>query len=260
MITVLVLAGSRQGRPDPMAVAAGLSHKALLPAGGVPMLLRVLRALQACPAVGRIIVSAEQPDSLLDPFAEALPVLRRASAASPSRSVAAVLAEFGTPLLVTTADHALLSPAMLSHVIASASPYADVPGADVIAAVARSEVILAAYPDTRRTWLRFRDGSFSGCNLFLLRTARAARVVDFWQAVEQERKHPLVLARLVGPMALAGYALRLMTVQGGLRRLGRRIGARLAIVEMPFAEAAIDVDKPDDLALVETILSRRTRG
>ena len=43
-----------------------------------------------------------------------------------------------------------------------------------------------------------------------------------------------------------------------LRRLGRRIGATLAAVEMPFAEAAIDVDKPEDRALVERILLLRT--
>ena len=36
----------------------------------------------------------------------------------------------------------------------------------------------------------------------------------------------------------------------------RVIGARVAAVRLPFAEAAIDVDKPADLALVEAILSR----
>ena len=47
-VTALVLAGQRRGT-DPMAAAAGLSHKALLPVAGVPMLLRVLAALRTYP-------------------------------------------------------------------------------------------------------------------------------------------------------------------------------------------------------------------
>jgi hypothetical protein len=35
------------------------------------------------------------------------------------------------------------------------------------------------------------------------------------------------------------------------------IGARIAAAVVPYAEAAIDVDKPADLALAETILARR---
>ena len=42
-----------------------------------------------------------------------------------------------------------------------------------------------------------------------------------------------------------------------LAALGRRTGTRLAAVEMPFAEAAIDVDKPADLALAEAVLANR---
>src|SRR6185369_15359784 len=41
--TALVLAGTRPGG-DPLADYAGVSHKALIEVGGVPMLLRVLRA------------------------------------------------------------------------------------------------------------------------------------------------------------------------------------------------------------------------
>ena len=250
-LTALILAGSREGAADPMAVSAGVSHKALLPAGGVPMLLRVIRTLQACPEVGRIVVSAQDCDALLAPFKAARPVLPRSAAASPSRSVAAVLEEFGVPLLVTTADHALLTPEIVAGFLRAADP-----GADACAAVVRSTVVQAAYPATRRTWLRFRDGSFSGANLFLLRTPRAARAVQLWQRVEQQRKHPLAMARAVGPLALLCHASGLVTRRGMLRLLERRVGARLAIIELQIAEAAIDVDCPGDLALVEAVLAR----
>ena len=251
-LTALILAGNRAGQADPLALQAGVSHKALLPVAGTPMILHVIGALQACPSIGRIVVSTERADVLPGPLQHAPGILARSAASSPSESVAAVLQEFGAPLLVTTADHALLSREILEHFIATASK-----DADAVAAVARSQVVLTAYPGNSRTWLLFRDGAFSGCNLFLLRTPLAARAVRFWRTVEQQRKRPLAMARLIGPAALLGYMLRLLTLQGALRMLERRIGVRLAVTEVPFADAAIDVDKPADLILVEAILAGR---
>jgi GTP:adenosylcobinamide-phosphate guanylyltransferase len=251
-VTALVLAGSRQGAADPMAMAAGVSHKALLPVAGVPMLQRVLTALRNSSGVGRIVVMIEAPERSLAAHPLDATVLLRPAGASPSRSVAAALEEFGTPLLVTTADHALLTPAMVARFLA------DVPdGADVAAGLARAEVVLAAWPNTRRTWLRFRDGRFTGCNLFWMGSARAAAVVRFWREVEQQRKKPAAMVRLLGPWILLRYVLGLLSLPAALAALGARTGARLATVELPFAEAAVDVDKPADLELAEAVLARR---
>jgi GTP:adenosylcobinamide-phosphate guanylyltransferase len=250
-LTVLVLAGSRQGAADPMATAAHVSHKALLPVGGTPMLLRVIRALRASPQVGRIIVSSERTD-LLDGISEASEVLSIRAESSPSSSVAAAFAAFGAPLLVTTADHALLSPVILAEFLSRAPE-----SADGVAAVARADVIRAVFPGTQRTWFRLRDGDFSGCNLFLLRTPKASRAVAFWRRLEEQRKSPLAMAWLIGPGALIGYALRILTLDGVARLLSRRTGAALAVIALSHADAAIDVDKPADLELVERTLAAR---
>src|SRR3546814_13233448 len=75
------------------------------------------------------------------------------AAASPSLSVAAALEQFGTPLLVTTADHALLRAEWLQYFLDHCPA-----GRDVCVALARREQVLTAVPDTQRTWLRFADG------------------------------------------------------------------------------------------------------
>lgn len=255
--TALVLAGSRPD--DPVARACGVSHKALVPAGGVPMLARVLAALQASRSVGRIAVCIEDPAVL-----ERLPGLRAAvaagevavlaAAASPSRSVLAAaesLAAF--PLLVTTADHALLSAEMVDRFCDSARGS----GADIAVGLAPASVILRDYPEAQRTFLRFRDDRYSGCNLFALLTPQALAAVRFWTAAERHRKRPWRLVRSFGLLALLRFALGRMTLDEAMRRAGRAVGADAAAVRMKQAEAAIDVDKPADLALVESILRRR---
>lgn len=253
-VTALVLAGQRRGT-DPMAAAAGVSHKALLPVAGVPMLLRVLAALRATPGVGRIVASIERPDVTLKGLGGLEDVVLRPSEASPARSAAAALAEFGTPLLVTTADHALLTPAMVAHFLEAAPE-----DAAALAALARRETILAEFPESRRTWLRFRDGAFSGCNLFLLNRHEAQGVLHFWQRLEQQRKQPLAMARMLGSWTLLRYALGHLSLGGALRSLERRCGAGLAVVEMPFGAAAVDVDKPSDLTIAEARLSAGVRA
>ena len=118
-------------------------------------------------------------------------------------------------------------------------------------------MIRKAYPDAQRTYLRFRDERYSGANLYALLGPDARRAVAFWRRVEQERKRPWRLVRAFGWRPLLAYLLGRLTLDDAMARASGIIGARIAAVVMPFAEAAIDVDKPADLALVETILARR---
>jgi GTP:adenosylcobinamide-phosphate guanylyltransferase len=254
----LVLAGSRRGEDDPVARYRGVPVKCLARAAGVPMLARVVLALAQSGRVGPVLVSADDP-ALLDgvPELAALVASGRVravpSAATLSASVAAAFAQAGPPLLVTTADHALLDPAMVDHFLASA----DAAGADVAVGLAAAATIAASYPESRRTYIRFRDDGYSGANLFLLRTPAAERGILFWRRIERDRKAPWRLARAFGPALLAAYLLRLATLEQAMRLVSRRLGIRAAAVVLPMAEAAIDVDKPADLDLVEAILARR---
>jgi hypothetical protein len=63
--------------------------------------------------------------------------------------------------------------------------------------------------------------------------------------------------RAFGWRPLVAYLLGRLTLEEALARASKVIGARLAAVVLPQPEAAIDVDKPADLALAESILARR---
>ncbi|RMD61310.1 MAG: hypothetical protein D6826_10185 [Alphaproteobacteria bacterium] len=256
--TALVLAASR-GPDDPVARHAGVDNKVFVPIHGRAMLSWVVRALEASPSVARIAVVLDTPERL-----EAEPELAGAVAAgrlvvvpagaSPSASVAGALAALGNPfpVLVTTADHPLLCPQMVEHFCASV-PH----GCDIAVAMARATVVRRACPDAVRTYYRFADGGYSGCNLYALCTPAALRAVAFWGRVERYRKRPWRLLFAIGPLTAVRLALGRLTLDVALRRLSRIVGATARAVEMPFAEAAIDVDKPADLALVTAILAGR---
>ncbi len=257
--TALVLAGRRNAE-DPLARSRGATHRATLEVGGAPMLLRVVRALRASPGIGGVIVSIDDPRVL-----EAVPELEAALAGgdlrvhrsldSPSRSVSDALAGCAPDeaLLVTTADHALLTPDIVEHFIAAAA-HAD---ADLLVGVVARSLLEARYPEATRTYLRLREEAWTGANLFCFRTARARRAAEFWVRAEQQRKRPWRLAWALGPIALVLFLLRRLDLDAALERASRAIGARIRAVPLPFPEAGVDVDRVADLALAERILAAR---
>jgi GTP:adenosylcobinamide-phosphate guanylyltransferase len=254
----LLLAGSR-GPDDPVARHAGLSHKVLVPVAGRPMLSRVIDTLRAA-GLKRILVCID-PEVLKNADATTREALAGSDiriippAASPSASVKMALEskDIAWPLLVTTGDHPLLTPAMIKHFCRAAPD-----DADFVVGLARASIIRQQQPESIRTFYRFREDGYSGCNLFLMRSASVIALVDFWAKLEAHRKKPWRLVAAIGPLTLIRFVVGGLTLDAALGRLSSIVGVRIAAADLPFAEAAIDVDKPEDLRLANEILSRRT--
>lgn len=247
-LTALILAGERPDG-DPMAKSAGIALKALLPVAGTPMLTRVIEALRATDGIGRIAVSIPSPGSISDSRVEILVM-----EPTPSQSVLAAIDRLPTPLLVTTADHALLTPEIIGRFVQAAVAASD---ADLVVGMVERATVEAAVPDTARTYWRFQDGHFSGANLFYLKNPRARAAVDFWRRVEADRKRPWRIVQAFGPGLLFGYLFRRLTLDQAMLQASARFGCRVRAVALPHGEAAIDVDKPADLALVERLIEAR---
>ncbi len=256
---VVLAAGRMKG--DPMADALGPGHKCLIPVAGVPMINRVLATLVAAPSVGKIYVCVETRETLDEALADPSAPSDTArigflqSRDKASGSVLGVLerSDIARPTLVTTADHALLSVEMVEYFLARSAQS----GADLTAGLEHADVLLGAYPHAKRTFLKFADGGYSGCNLFAMMTDDAARAVEFWGRVERERKTPWRLVHAFGLRPLWRYLTGRLTLDGAMREASIALGVEVRAVSMPHTDAAIDVDKPEDLVEVERILSSR---
>lgn len=250
---MLLLAGQRPGS-DPLAAHFGARLKALVPVAGKPMLARCLETLLAVPGVQSITIMAQQPDALLaDPQVAAAAadprVLTIASSSGIAASIAAVAgSRVPWPVLVTTADHPLLTPQTVSAFLARAG------GCDIAVGVVERRVVRRAFPDNRRTWLHFRGGSWTGANLFALNTPAAHHVLSLWAEIEQHRKKGWRLIARFGPWLLLRALTRTITLDGAVAEAGRRLGTRVEPVALDDPLAAVDVDKPSDHALATQIL------
>lgn len=244
--TALVLAG-RRGGTDAVAASEAVAHKALALADGRPLVSRVVRALRRSAPVDDILIATEDRavarvvgDATIVPTAE-----------SPAMTVAAVLRE-RSPLLVTTADHALLSSALVEKFCAAVPP-----GCDVAAGVVPRRALVGQA--ARRTFYRLADDAYCGANLYAFIGERGAAAAAFWAGLEAARKSPLQLAARLGPGTLLRYAMGRLDLAAACTLLSRRAGAIIAPVVLDHADAAIDVDTPEDLALARARLSDSRR-
>lgn len=253
--TALVLAGQRPG-VDRLAAHFGREAKALIPVAGEPMLARVLRALADTPRIARIIVMAQDAPALLDDpsldWAKGdARIVARVSGRTISGSVRDAVSDpaVGLPVLVTTADNVMLTPATVAEFVAGAGT-----GDVSVAFVERGNLENAVGPN-RRTWLTFRDGAFTGANLFALTGPGSFNALTFWEKVEADRKSVLRLAAHFGPVLMVRLLLRRMTLAQALAAAGGKLGASAAPVVLSDGRMGVDVDKPEDHTLAERLLT-----
>lgn len=260
--TAVVMAGQRPGI-DILAQENGQVLKALIPVAGRSMLSRVIAALDRCPRIARIVVVAQNPEALLSGDTANLLANPKVRIAPSSGGIAASIAAIAGsglapwPVLVTTADHALLTPEMVDEFLDGCEGAAQ--DADLAIAFGERRIVEAGYPRTSRTWLKFRDGHYSGANLFALRNAQVMPALALWSGVEQQRKKGLAVISQFGPLLLLRAVTRTINFRKALAQAGERLNLKADLIVMSQAEAVIDVDKPADLVLAEEILRQRER-
>ena len=250
--TAILLAGSRPGQ-DPFAGAHGTDLKPLIPVGGVPMVRRPVEALLASASVAAVRVLTQQPERIGAVLPANPKVLVTASQATIAATLAALCTDPATPwpLLVTTADHALLDEAMIDDFCRQAW------GSGIAIGVVERGSLMARLPDSKRTWVPFKGGAYSGANLFAIGGPQALSAIALWRAVEQDRKKGWRLLWQFGPSVFLGAMLRLLTIDQVLARIGRKLDLEIRPVVMRDPLACVDVDKQADLELVECLLAER---
>jgi CTP:molybdopterin cytidylyltransferase MocA len=257
--SAIILAADR-GPDDPVTRAARVSCKALTPVSGIPMVLRVLNALEESQATGprllcgppwRLLEQAAALKSGVDAGAYGW----TASRDSPSASAGAAMEQIpaSQPVLLTTADHALLSSEIIDYFCAQACT-ADF---DLLVGLAPHELVATTFPGVHRTRLRFSDRDYCSCNLFAFMTPRSRTITTFWRKLESQRKRPWRMFATLGWWPVIKYLLGRLSLQEALTRISDRLEIKIGVVILPFANAAVDVDTEKDWQLVQQILARK---
>jgi hypothetical protein len=231
----------------------------MIPVAEIPSLERVLQALDTSKSVAGGVVCGPASD-VMERDAELRMLLSNPlhqwlePAAGPAASAAAAVRELNHfPVLLTTGDHALLTPGIVDAFCHQAALGRD---ADIVIGLVPHRLVKAAWPESRRTVLKFADGGYCGANLFAVLSPHGSKALAFWQQVENDRKRPWRIARRLGITALLRYLFRRSTLEEALKLLSEKAGCTVRHVLLDDPRAAVDVDSAADQRLAEKILSK----
>lgn len=149
-------------------------------------------------------------------------------------------------VLLVSCDVPLLTPQAIENFLELCEQQAD----DFYYPIIPREVVEKRFPMSKRTYVSFREGTFTGGNIFLINPEAFRRCFKKGEQLVNSRKSPFQMCRLVGFVFLIKFLLRIISLHEAHQKVCKFLGIKGRAVVCEYPEVGIDVDKPGDLALV----------
>lgn len=248
MYDAIILAGGENKKQF-----LGLSsqhYEALIEIAGQPMVTFVAKALAASGAVNRILVIG--PEAALRQCAFPPQVSLLAGGSTMMETIQIGIAALGhqQKVLIATADIPLLTAEAVNDFLDQCSRM----DADFYYPIISQEKNEQSYPSTRRTYVRLREGTFTGGNIFLVNPDVVSRSLPVANRIIENRKKPLTLCSILGWSFVIKFLTRTLSIAEVEARVSELLKLRGAVIHSQFPELGIDVDKPSDLVLVRAAI------
>lgn len=229
---------------------APVPAKGLVPIIGRPIYEYVVEALLRCADINRVCVV--MPVEVQGPHFDERVVFEVASGSLPQVAKAGFdRLEAGAPVLLLSADIPLITPEAISDFLKRCAKH----GADVCYPIVRYGEPERRFPGVKRTYVRLREGRFTGGNIILMNPVVVLANMELMEDIYEARKSPFKLFQMLGFGFLLKFILGMLTIDQVAGRIAQILRASCAAVETPHIEIGIDVDKESDLRLAEEVLS-----
>lgn len=247
MVDALVLAGSRND--GPLKQFSSVPYEAMITIGRKAMIEYVIDALRSSKRINRIVVVGP-PDvpgfcghddvKVVPAEGNMMENLARGVESLPGAE----------RVLLSTCDIPLLTTQAIEDFLERCGDRS----ADIYYPVVPREIVEKRFLRTRRTYVTFKEGDFTGGNLFLVAPGAVRRCMVKGQQLVDARKSPIRLSKLMGIPFLIRFMLRMVTLKEAERKASDLLGVQGAVVVTTYPEVGVDVDKPSDLELVSKVL------
>ncbi|MDA8210646.1 MAG: NTP transferase domain-containing protein [Clostridia bacterium] len=250
MLDAIVLAGSPNA--GPLRECSTAPKEALIEIGGRYMVDYVLGALDTTEEVNKIILVGVGPQDIKYTGSKDISWVPAGDTLLESLEHGLSAVSAGNKVLLVTADIPLLNSRAIKVFLGECGDWE----ADLYYPIVSREVSERRFPGVKRTYATFRDGTYTGGNLFLLEPEAILRCREMLKAGVELRKSPWRLCRLLGMRFLCKFLCRQLSLQEAESKIQNLLGLRARVVITQCPEIGIDVDKPSDLRIVEQELSR----
>lgn len=251
MFDAIILAGGENSKG--LDRCSPYIYEALIEVGGKPMVTFVAQALAASGQVDRIFVLGPAAELAGCGFPAGTHVLPGGPTIIETIRLGMRALGHSRKVLVATADIPLLTAEAVNDFLAQAAGVE----ADLYYPIVPKEVNERHFPGNKRTYVRLKEGTFTGGNLFLVNPGIVEQCAQVAEKFIAERKNPLALCSMLGWSFVLRFLLGILCLKDVEVRVSELLGVRGAVVQSPFPELGIDVDKPSDLELVRATFSLR---
>lgn len=246
----VVLGGGLLSSGDPLYDSAPGGHRSLIPIDQKPMAQWVIDPLCGSPAVQSVTVMGLTPESGLQ-ATKPLDFLPDSGSMFENIKVGVLHAAEILPaqdkVIIASSDIPAIQPDMVDWL---ANQIGKTPEALIYYNVIHKETMEQRFPLAGRSYVRFKDISVCGGDLNVIDRRLFMAEKPIWKELTENRKHPLRQAALLGLDNLLLVALHLVTLDNAVKRICRRLEMEATALRCPFAEMAMDADKPHQLEIL----------
>jgi molybdopterin-guanine dinucleotide biosynthesis protein A len=251
----IIIAGGLAAPEDPMYALTQGKPKALLPMGSRTMLEHVVDALQHAQSVDDIIIVGLGSDMGM--------TFQRPVNHLPDHGslVGNIIAGANwirerrpgvTAILGVTADIPLITGPMVDKLVEMCQPL----DAGIYYTYASRETMEKRFPNSNRTFVKLKGIEIAGGDIGIINPATLDHNQELFVALSNARKHAWKIASAVGIRLLLKFLLRRLGPKE-IEEEGRRIlGVKLKTVNLPYAELAMDADKPHQVEMLRAEIAR----
>jgi len=240
------------GAPNtgPLRKISQAQYEAGINIAGRPMIDYVITALRNVPAISRIVVVCDE-SVLSEVLKTQVSIVQPGKTLFDSLKNGLKATETREPVLVLTADIPLISKEALEDFLLRCQSKK----ADVYYSFVSKEVNEKKYPGVRRTYVKLREGVFTGGNLVLLSPEVIGEHTHILNKAISLRKKTLQLCLMLGWKYLFYLLMGRLTIREIEQQVTKILKIQAIGVISTFPEVGIDVDKPGDYDLVSQVLS-----
>ncbi|MBZ4666417.1 nucleotidyltransferase family protein [Mahella sp.] len=241
MLNAIILAGDNE---DGHSALEG--NKALMLIDDKPMIEYIIDALRSTPYVGKIAVvgPAEKLKPVIGDKVDY--IIPQGSSMLENASKGIEVFASDEHVLILTSDIPMITPDAVEDFIKRSEAVK----ADFCYPVVNKEINERQFPGIERTYVKLKDGTFTGGNIIYISPAVFQRCKDFAEKLIEFRKEPIKTARLLGIGLLIKLVLGIGTIQQIEQRFGQILNITAKAIISDYPEIGNDVDKPSDIDIV----------
>ena len=250
MFNTFILAGAK--KKGLLEIAENVNNKALIMIDSKPMIEYIVDALNNSENIDQILVVG--PKKELHPYIgkKVKEILNPGNSMLENMEIGLNYFNSTDNLLLLSSDIPLITPEAIDEFLEICTKRKAYIGYPIIT----KENIVKKYPETKRTYIKMKQGVFCGGNIAFFKPDVFFQNKKLIKELFENRKATWKYAKILGIKFILKFLFKTLTLEEIEKRITDILDYNSVAVVVSYPEIMIDLDKPSDLKLIRKCLEK----